>query len=91
MLSIAKVLEKQTSTTALYDGILMDFVMPNMDGPTATKALRAMGYNGVIIGVTGNQLSADIEHFLECGANKVLMKPLVVEQFRQVAAPTYSL
>ena len=84
LLSIAKVLEKQTSTTALYDGILMDFVMPNMDGPTATKALRAMGYNGVIIGVTGNQLSADIEHFLECGANKVLMKPLVVDQFRQV-------
>ena len=24
-----------------YDAILMDFQMPNMDGPTATKALCA--------------------------------------------------
>ena len=29
-----------------YDVVLMDFVMPNMDGPTTTKALRAMGYDG---------------------------------------------
>ena len=81
--AIAKVLEKQTTPSTLYDGILMDFVMPNMDGPTATKALRAMGYNGVILGVTGNQLSFDIEHFVECGANKVLMKPLKMDEFRQ--------
>ena len=37
-----------------FDAILMDFVMPNMDGPTATRQLRTMGYTGVIFGVTGN-------------------------------------
>ena len=37
-----------------YDAILMDFIMPNMDGPTATKHLRSMGYTGLIFGVTGN-------------------------------------
>ena len=42
-----------------YDAILMDFVMPNMDGPTATKQLRTMGYTGAIFGVTGNGKSDD--------------------------------
>ena len=62
------------------DVILMDFVMPNMDGPTATKEIRALGYRGIIIGVTGNALPADIELFLFHGANKVLVKPLRLEE-----------
>ena len=62
-----------------YDVILMDFVMPNMDGPTATREIRALGYQGIIIGVTGNALAEDIELFITCGANKVLPKPLQIE------------
>ena len=63
-----------------YDVILMDFVMPNMDGPTATREIRALGYPGIIIGVTGNALAEDIELFMRCGANKVLPKPLRIEE-----------
>ena len=37
-----------------FDAILMDFVMPNMDGPTATKEIRSLGYSAPIFGVTGN-------------------------------------
>ena len=29
-----------------YDAIIMDYTMPRMDGPTATMALRTMGYDG---------------------------------------------
>ena len=62
-----------------YDVVLMDYVMPNMDGPTTTKALRAMGYEGVVIGITGNNV--DFDHFLNCGANRVIEKPLKIEVF----------
>ena len=37
-----------------FNVILMDYVMPIMDGPTATSVIRDLGYRGPIFGVTGN-------------------------------------
>ena len=65
-----------------YDVILIDFVMPVMDGPTATKAIRALGYEGLILGVTGNTLDSDINYFVKCGADAVLAKPFDFAAFR---------
>ena len=39
-----------------FDVILMDFVMPVMDGPTATRAIRAMHIRTPIFGLTGSLL-----------------------------------
>jgi CheY-like chemotaxis protein len=69
-----------------YDAVLMDFIMPNMDGPTATRAIRALGYEGLIVGVTGNALDSDIQHFLLSGAVKVLTKPLQLSDFQDYMA-----
>eukprot|EP01042_Synura_sphagnicola_P036518 gene36518-biopygen8477 len=62
-----------------YDVILMDFMMPTMDGPTATRAIRSLGYKGIIIGVTGNSSPQDILLFTASGADLVLPKPLDVD------------
>ena len=70
-----------------YDCILMDFVMPNMDGPTATKIIRGMGYKGRIVGLTGNGLQSDINHFKEHGVDEVFIKPLNVEEFTNYMSP----
>lgn len=59
-----------------FDAILCDFSMPVMDGPTAVREIRRMGYDGIILGVTGNSLPADVELFLKAGVNHVLLKPL---------------
>lgn len=64
----------------IIDAILMDYIMPNMDGPTATSEIRKLGYCGPIIGATGNVLQSDIDYFREKGANKVLLKPLQSKQ-----------
>ena len=50
--------------------------MPVMDGPSAARALRDLGFKLPIIGVTGNVLPDDIDYFINMGANIVVGKPV---------------
>jgi len=59
-----------------YKLILMDNLMPNVDGIEATKVLRKSGFQYFIVGLTGNVMSEDVEEFLHAGADLVLAKPL---------------
>ena len=61
---------------ATYDLITIDYQMPNMDGPRAVKAVRDLGYEGVIVGLTGDTSQLSIEEFISHGANVVFTKPL---------------
>mmetsp|Transcript_30629 Transcript_30629/g.72249 ORF Transcript_30629/g.72249 Transcript_30629/m.72249 type:complete len:1037 (+) Transcript_30629:232-3342(+) len=67
-----------------YDTILMDFQMPVMDGPTATQQIRMEGCDSFIVGITGNVLPQDVEHFKICGADGVLGKPFQVEELESM-------
>lgn len=75
-----------------YDIIFMDNCMPKMNGLEASRALRDKSgpyrYEGQIVGVTGNVLAAEIEEYLEAGANRVLGKPLAVSTIRDLIAST---
>ena len=64
-----------------YDVIMMDFVMPRMNGPDCVRELRRLGYEGLIVGVTGNSMQEDINTFLEAGVNRVMVKPLDINLF----------
>ena len=83
VIAISKVKEKMALSSIPYNAILMDFVMPNMYGPTATKQIRSFGYKAPIFGVTGNTLDSDINYFLESGANQVLAKPFDISVFNR--------
>jgi CheY-like chemotaxis protein len=51
-----------------------------MEGPDATSLLRKAGYSGIVIGLTGNVLQDDVDHFLRSGADAVLSKPLNIPE-----------
>ena len=63
-----------------YHIVVMDYQMPVMDGPTACRRIRSLGYLGIILGVTGNAMPEDIQHFIAHGANKVFPKPFDITQ-----------
>jgi CheY-like chemotaxis protein len=71
-----------------FDLVVMDYEMPVLNGPDATQRLRDMGFTLPVIGVTGNVLPEDREHFMLCGANVVLPKPIslaiLLESYRMV-------
>jgi len=74
----------QKAMTSKYDLIIMDVQMPIMDGLTATRKLRAEGYEGPIAILTANALKEDKEKCLKAGATNYLTKPIVVNKFYNV-------
>lgn len=63
-----------------YDAILMDVMMPVMDGIAATRAIRALPRADAktipIIAMTANAFAEDRERVLAAGMNEHLAKPL---------------
>jgi CheY-like chemotaxis protein len=62
-----------------FDVILMDMVMPEMDGIEAARALRqtlsSPACDTPVLGLTANVNPQDLERFLAAGVNAVLLKP----------------
>ena len=68
---------------ATFDAILMDIMMPVMDGLSATRAIRALEKEDAgeipIIAMTANAFEEDEKKSLEAGMNAHLSKPLKIE------------
>ena len=69
-------IEKFKNEPNRFDIILMDNVMPDMSGLEASKILRENGYKNLLIGVTGNAMDADLEEFVQAGADMAVAKPI---------------
>ena len=54
-----------------------------MRGKEASRLIRDAGYDGIIIGITGNAMDEDIDSFIKSGADVVLPKPFNFELFRK--------
>ena len=64
-----------------FDVILMDMLMPGLDGLAATCRIRANGQNRdtPVIALTANAMEGDSAHCLAAGMNAYLSKPLQVQ------------
>ncbi|ODQ79501.1 hypothetical protein BABINDRAFT_161896 [Babjeviella inositovora NRRL Y-12698] len=69
-LSAVSVVEK-----VKYDLVLMDIVMPNLDGASATSIIRSFDQATPIIAMTGNIEDADLVTYLQHGMSDILAKP----------------
>ena len=75
-----------------YDIILMDIMMPNMDGHQAAKTIRAMGTERPdaatipIIAVSANAFAEDIKASLDSGMNGHVSKPLNMKEVTDTIA-----
>ena len=70
-----------------FDAILMDIMMPVMDGLTATKAIRALNRPDAgtipIIAMTANAFAEDVQRCLDAGMNAHLAKHLDIEKVKK--------
>ena len=73
-----------------FDAILMDIMMPEMDGLSATKAIRALDREDAktipIIAMTANAFEEDRKHALDAGMDGFITKPFRVDEMMKVIA-----
>jgi signal transduction histidine kinase/DNA-binding NarL/FixJ family response regulator len=79
--------------TAPYDLILMDVMMPEMDGLTATRHIRASEPNVAriaIVGLTASSSAEDMTACLDAGMNAVTTKPVTLARLRAAIAEGFA-
>ena len=84
-LEVLQALERQ-----IYDLILMDVQMPEMDGIEATKKIRQLWPHGPkIIALTAYALGGDRERFLQAGMDGYIAKPVNKDDLAEVLSNIY--
>lgn len=63
-----------------FNVIVSDIMMPNLDGYSLAKKLRAEGYNTPILFLTARSATEDVVKGFEIGGNDFLKKPFAIDE-----------
>ena len=67
--------------SGIYDGIVLDVMMPKMDGFQVVRQLRQEGFSTPVLMLTAKSETADKVQGLDSGADYYLTKPFEPEEF----------
>ena len=75
----------------IFDVVLMDIQMPEMDGLEALRRIRAhpdpLRATTPVLAMTANVLAGDTQRYRAAGMDAVLIKPIAPEQMQQLLTP----
>ena len=78
----------ESSVPGSFDLIVMDVMMPVMDGHEATKCIRHCGHpdaqNVFIVAMTANAFTEDVKKSMEAGMDAHVSKPLDMEVLEEI-------
>eukprot|EP00602_Paraphysomonas_sp_CaronLab_P010702 CAMPEP_0185039028 /NCGR_PEP_ID=MMETSP1103-20130426/35435_1 /TAXON_ID=36769 /ORGANISM="Paraphysomonas bandaiensis, Strain Caron Lab Isolate" /LENGTH=751 /DNA_ID=CAMNT_0027577757 /DNA_START=760 /DNA_END=3015 /DNA_ORIENTATION=- len=74
----------------LFDMVILDYEMQDLNGPSTAQKMRNEGYTNIIIGVTGYTDEEKHKRFLDMGADAVLVKPLNLKDFDSIVTKLLS-
>jgi CheY-like chemotaxis protein len=66
---------------AAPDVVLMDVLLPGVDGVTLVRELRAGGATLPVVAVTAQVLAGEVERFMSAGFDAVIGKPIDTRRF----------
>ena len=83
-------LTRLTKDFALFDLVITDHIMPNMEGVEFVTRLRKLPYKGKVI-VFSSELGQEVsETYEKLKVDKILYKPVFPTELRQVIADLYA-
>ncbi|QQE73971.1 response regulator transcription factor [Brevibacillus composti] len=71
---------KDYATEAHYDILILDWMLPGIEGVHICKSLREQGYTGAIIMLTAKDTLEDRINGLDAGADDYLVKPFEIDE-----------
>ncbi len=80
----------QQVETEIFDAVVMDFMMPDMDGISALKALKKIKPELHVFLLTGYATVEKREEAIQCGADALFDKPANIDLLTKIIQRVYS-